>query len=119
MTAVSTIPSAVDLSDAVATGDSAEIAEARKSLDEMLTIVVREGGSDLHVTAGSPPAMRLHGSLYHLRGFDVLTPAETSLLMRSVVNEHQWKTFEDTHEFDLAYSVRGLSRFRVNLYQQR
>jgi twitching motility protein PilT len=119
MTAVSTIPSALDLNDAVATGDSAEVAEARKSLDEMLTIVVREGGSDLHVTAGSPPAMRLHGSLYHLRGFDVLTPAETSLLMRSVVNEHQWKIFEDSHEFDLAYSVKGLSRFRVNIYQQR
>jgi twitching motility protein PilT len=116
MTAVSTLDSTMELA---ATGEDAEIAEARSSLDAMLAIVVHEGGSDLHITAGSPPAMRLHGSLYHLRGYDVLTSAETALLARSVVNETQWATFEDTHEFDLAYSVGGLSRFRVNLYQQR
>src|ERR1700761_3451292 len=113
MTAVSTF---VNGHDTVVTGDSAVLTEARKSLDAMLTIVVNEGGSDLHGTAGSPPSMRLHGSLYHLRGYDVLTPADTALLMRSVLKEHQWETFEATHEFDLAYSVQGLSRFRVNVY---
>ena len=105
--------------DQLAHGDAELIAGARKSLDDMLAVVVQEGGSDLHVTAGSPPTMRLHGSLYHLHGYDLLTPSDTALLMRSVVNEHQWETFERTHEYDLAYSVRGLSRFRVNLYQQR
>ncbi len=105
--------------DQIAHGDPELIAGARKSLDDMLAVVVQEGGSDLHVTAGSPPTMRLHGSLYHLHGYDLLTPSDTALLMRSVVNEHQWETFERTHEYDLAYSVRGLSRFRVNLYQQR
>src|SRR6201985_845928 len=116
MTAVSTF---VDQDESVVLPDAATLLEARKSLDAMLTIVVNEGGSDLHITAGSPPAMRLHGSLYHLAGYDVLTPGDTALLMRSVVKEHQWETFEATHEFDLAYSVLGLSRFRVNLYQQR
>jgi twitching motility protein PilT len=96
-----------------------QLAEARASLDAMLGIVVREGGSDLHITAGSPPAMRLHGSLHRLHGFDVLTPDETAQLLRSVVNAKQWDTFERTHELDLAYSVLGLSRFRVNIYQQR
>src|SRR5882757_4228700 len=111
MSAVTTIDELV-----VGSSDPIELVEARKSLDGMLTIVVREGGSDLHVTAGSPPTMRLHGSLYHLRGYEKLTSNDTATLMRAVVSESQWATFERTHEFDLAYSVRGLSRFRVNLY---
>src|SRR5580693_6203651 len=116
MTAVSTF---VEQDENVVLADPTTLADARKSLDAMLAVVVTEGGSDLHVTAGSPPSMRLHGSLYHLRGYDPLTPADTALLMRSVLKEHQWETFEETHEFDLAYSVQGLSRFRVNVYQQR
>ena len=78
--------------DRIAHGDPDLIAGARKSLDDMLAVVVQEGGSDLHVTAGSPPTMRLHGSLYHLHGYDLLTPSDTALLMRSVVNEQQWET---------------------------
>src|ERR1700760_130634 len=108
MTAVSTFVEAL-------ASDAGVLSDARQSLDDMLTVVLNEGGSALHITAGSPPAMRLHGSLYHLMGYDPLTPADTALLMRSVVKEHQWETFEATHEFDLAYSVQGLSRFRVNI----
>jgi twitching motility protein PilT len=107
------------LVDSFVADDQPVLIEARKNLDAMLTIVVNEGGSDLHITAGSPPTMRLHGSLYHLQGYEPLTPDETSLLMHSVVKPSQWEVFEATHEFDLAYSVPGLSRFRVNIYQQR
>jgi twitching motility protein PilT len=118
MTAVSTLGSA-GLTGSDHQVGPAELAEARKSLDDMLSVVVHEGGSDLHVTAGSPPSMRLHGSLYHLRGYDVLTPADTAMLLSSIVTEEQWTAFEGYREYDFAYSVLGLSRFRVNLYQQR
>jgi twitching motility protein PilT len=108
-----------DGADRARRAELAELADARKSLDDMLAVVVREGGSDLHITAGSPPSMRLHGSLYHLQGYDVLTSVDTAMLLRSIVTEEQWENFESVHEYDFAYSVRGLSRFRVNLYQQR
>jgi twitching motility protein PilT len=109
--------SAVQSIDQVVASD--EFAEERASLDAMLAVVVREGGSDLHVTAGAPPTMRLHGSLHYLHGYEPLLPLDTSMLMRSVVSEQQWAHFERGHELDLAYSVGGLSRFRVNLFQQR
>src|ERR1700760_1810925 len=112
MTAVSTFVEAL-------ASDAGVLSDARQSLDDMLTVVVNEGGSDLHVTAGSPPSMRLHGSLFHLRGYDMLTPADTSALMRAGATPAQWDTSQRTHELDLAYSVGGLSRFRVNIYQQR
>jgi twitching motility protein PilT len=108
---------AVETYDELVTAE--EFAEGRSSLDTMLGIVVREGGSDLHLTAGSPPAMRLHGSLHRLHGYDPLTPVETAMLLRSVTTDKQWETFERVHELDLAYSVQGMSRFRVNIYQQR
>lgn len=99
----------------VASSDSSDQA----SLHGMLAEMVRAGGSDLHVTAGAPPTMRLHGQLHPLVGYDSLTRDDTSALARAVVTPEQWAHFEQTHELDLAYSVQGLSRFRVNLYQQR
>src|ERR1700712_5840504 len=98
---------------------SDDFAEERASLDGMLRVVVEEGGSDLHVTAGAPPTMRLHGALHYLKGYDPLTPVDTEMLMHAVVNEAQWAHFERGPELDLAYTIGGLSRFRVNLFQQR
>jgi twitching motility protein PilT len=108
---------AVQSYDQVVASD--DFVEERNSLDGMLRIVVEEGGSDLHVTTGAAPTMRLHGSLHALHGYDPLIPVDTAMLLRAVVTEAQWAQFERTHELDLAYSVTGLSRFRVNLFQQR
>jgi twitching motility protein PilT len=96
-----------------------ELSGDRAALDRMLTEIVQAGGSDLHITAGAAPTMRLHGHLYALAGYAPLNSAETSALVRTVVTDEQWRLFEDRHELDLAYSVGGVSRFRVNLYQQR
>ena len=96
-----------------------EFDAARTGLDAMLRIVATEGGSDLHITAGAPPTMRLHGMLHSLHGYESLSPADTAILLRAVVDEAQWEHFERVHELDLAYSIRDLSRFRVNLFQQR
>ncbi|SHH61841.1 twitching motility protein PilT [Jatrophihabitans endophyticus] len=100
-------PSSVDRSD------------ARVSLDAMLTSLVRAGGSDLHLTVGVPPMMRLHGDLNPLPGWAVLDSADTAAIVRCVVDEQQWERFEADLEFDLAYSLPGVSRFRINLFQQR
>ena len=93
--------------------------DARRALDAMLTTMVRSGGSDLHVTVGRPPMVRVHGDVIPLPGWDTLTPADTAALVRCVVTDEQWATFQRDLEFDLAYSLAEVSRFRINLFQQR
>jgi twitching motility protein PilT len=85
----------------------------------MLVALIDFGGSDLHLTVGPPPMIRAHGDLRPLPDYDVLTPDHTVNLVRSIVTPEQWLRFETEREFDLAYEVPGLSRFRVNLFQQR
>jgi pilus retraction protein PilT len=93
--------------------------EARDALDQMLTELVRAGGSDLHLTTNAPPCIRIHGSLGVLPGHEVLTPESISMLIRSIVTPEQWLRFETNLEYDFAYDLPGVSRFRVNLSQQR
>jgi len=88
-------------------------------LDQLLTELVSAGGSDLHLTVGAPPCIRIHGSLGALPGYDVLTPETISMLVRSIVTPEQWLRFETNLEYDFAYDLPGVSRFRVNLSQQR
>jgi twitching motility protein PilT len=89
------------------------------AIDALLGRSVELGASDLHVTAGVAPSVRIHGSLGPLPGFGVLTPADTAALARSVVTDEQWKRFEYENELDTAYTLPGVSRFRVNVYRQR
>jgi twitching motility protein PilT len=96
-----------------------ELGDQRASLDTMLVALVNAHGSDLHLTVGAPPTIRVHGTLGHLPDYEVLAPADTYLLARSAANDEQWSQFETTREMDFAYSVEGVSRFRVNLYTQR
>ncbi|MFB9320359.1 type IV pilus twitching motility protein PilT [Cryptosporangium minutisporangium] len=85
----------------------------------MLVTLVQSGGSDLHLTVAAPPTGRINGTLRPLPGYDDLTPADTAALARAATDDVQWAKFERDHELDLAYSVEGVSRFRVNLYTQR
>jgi twitching motility protein PilT len=104
------------LAQAVPRGD---FGAHRASLDGMLRALVDAKGSDLHLTAGAPPTIRVHGSLVHLDGYEPLSPAEVSHLMRAAVSDTQWATFERDNELDCAYSVEGVARFRVNVFVQR
>jgi twitching motility protein PilT len=96
-----------------------ERGDQRASLDTMLVALVSAGGSDLHLTAGAPPTVRVNGHLHYLPDYENLVPEVTELLLRSAVSDAKWRIFQELHELDFAYSVEGVSRFRVNLYLQR
>lgn len=89
------------------------------SLDQLLTQTVGMGGSDLHLTVGVPPWVRLHGSLTPLPGWPELRPEDTQRLVRTALTEDQCQRFASDHEMDTTYGVAGVSRFRVNVYHQR
>ena len=93
--------------------------EERADLDTMLMALVLAGGSDLHLTVGAPPTVRVHGGLRYLPVYERLTPEDTKTLIRAALTDDQWATFSERQELDFAYSVEGVSRFRVNVYQQR
>ena len=88
------------------------------NIQEILTRGVAMGASDIHLTTGLPPMMRVHGNLV-TSDFPVMTPADTLDILVSVLNEHQRAVFEEVGEYDLSYSMPGVSRFRVNAFKQR
>ena len=88
------------------------------SLPELLKTVVDIGASDLHITTNTPPQVRLHGSLQPLSQAP-LTAAESKQLIYSVLTDAQKKRFEETLELDFSFGVRGVARFRCNVFSQR
>src|SRR5579872_1464359 len=88
------------------------------TLPELLQTLVDNSGSDLHVTTDTPPQIRVHG---HLKPLDLppLGPAETKSLAYSVLTDQQKKRFEESLELDFSFGIRGLARFRCNVFNQR
>ncbi|GGK28564.1 twitching motility protein PilT [Pilimelia terevasa] len=91
----------------------------RSYLHRMLVDLVRLRGSDLHLSAGAPPTMRLHGGLTAMPGYDRLSQADTAMLVRAACDDEQIVRFEREHEIDFSMSLDDVSRFRVNAYMQR
>src|ERR1700730_4450774 len=89
------------------------------SIDDLLEQMVARGASDLHVTVGTPPAIRLRGHLERIDGVEPLTAEDTQLLLYRVLNSEQQKQLEIKRQLDFAYAVPGLARFRVNVFFQR
>ena len=89
------------------------------NIGELLQILVDRGASDLHVTTGTYPQIRVAGRLVPLTEFEILTPQETQRLAYSVLNESQKQRFEEQHELDLSFGIQGLARFRCNVFRQR
>ena len=89
------------------------------SIDELLEQCVALGASDLHVTVGSPPVVRVRGKLEALEGAEPLDAETTQALLYRVLNTEQQKRLELERQIDLAHAVPGLARFRVNVYFQR
>jgi twitching motility protein PilT len=87
-------------------------------LNDLLNLVVDNGASDLHLTVGTPPVIRVDGELI-ATDLDVLTPMDTRSLVYNMLTAEQQKSFERDLELDISYSVHGFGRFRVNVYKQR
>src|SRR6266550_4397394 len=88
------------------------------NLHQLLKAMVEKGSSDLHITTGSPPQLRIDGSLVPLKT-PPLTPVETKQLCYSILADAQKHKFEEENELDLSFGVKGLSRFRANIFMQR
>lgn len=88
------------------------------SLRELLELMAKKGASDLHLTVGAPPMMRVDGKLVKM-DFDILTPEVTKKLAYSMMNEKQKLKFEENSELDLSFGIENLSRFRCNVFVQR
>src|SRR2546423_3225806 len=89
------------------------------SLSELLHKLAELGGSDLHVTTGTPPLIRVHGEIRPLEGYRPSTSADTKQLAYSVLTDAQKHRFEENMELGLSFGVTGLSRFRANVFNQR
>jgi len=89
-----------------------------RTLEELLELLVERGGSDLHVTAGSPPRIRVDGELKPLDG-ERLSPEQSKEVVYSVLKADQIARFEGDLELDFSFGVSGLGRFRTNVFQQR
>jgi twitching motility protein PilT len=88
------------------------------TLQEILTYAVKNGASDVHLTVGSPPAVRVDGSIRFLKT-DPLTPKDTFSFLEDIMSTEQRERFMKTGDADLAHSISGLGRFRVNCLRQR
>src|ERR1700730_3930259 len=88
------------------------------TLPELLKMTVELEGSDLHIATDTPPQVRVHGELQRLP-LPELTAAETKQLVYSVLTDLQKKRFEETLELDFSFGIRGLARFRCNVFNQR
>jgi twitching motility protein PilT len=88
------------------------------NLPDLLTTTQQMGGSDLHLSMGSPPQVRVDGHLRRLEQPD-LTPDVIKALVYSVLTDVQKKKFEETWELDLAFGLRGVGRFRCNVFNQK
>ena len=88
------------------------------TLHQLLKTLVDQGGTDLHVTTNSPPQIRIDGVLVPLQ-LPPMTAAETKQLVYSVLTDSQKHRFEETLELDFSFGVKGLARFRANIFNQR
>lgn len=89
------------------------------SLFDLLRLMIEKGASDLHITTGSPPRLRIAGRLVPVEGNPSLTPEDTKELCYSILTESQKHKFEENNELDLSFGIKGLSRFRANVFLQR
>jgi twitching motility protein PilT len=90
----------------------------RVTLQQLLKTQAEQNSSDLHIAVGTPPQLRIHGNLCPVK-IEPLTPADTEALCYSVLTEDQRRIFEETKEIDLSFSVKGVARFRANIFRQK
>ncbi len=93
--------------------------ESQLTLPDLLKKMTDLSGSDLHLSTNSPPQVRVHGHLSPLPGFGPLSPSDTKRLAYSVLTDAQKHRFEENLELDFSFGLKGMSRFRANLFNQK
>ena len=93
--------------------------ELQVPVPELLEIVLEKGASDLHLTAGSQPVIRLHGDLLRLEEYPILTPRGLQGMIYAILPQKMRERLEQELELDMSYALIGKARFRVNVYFQR
>jgi twitching motility protein PilT len=88
------------------------------SIDELFKVMISQGASDLHLTSGAPPALRLHGGIVPME-YKELSNQDVQGLVFEILNEKQKKTFIEKWELDCSYALTGVGRFRCNVFMQR
>ncbi|MSO52204.1 MAG: type IV pilus twitching motility protein PilT [Acidobacteria bacterium] len=89
------------------------------TLPDLLKQAVELQGSDLHLSIGSPPQVRVHGELQKIAGEPDLSASDTKALSYAVLTDAQKKRFEETKELDFSFGIRGVARFRCNMFNQK
>lgn len=89
------------------------------NINELLKVAIQRGASDLHLKVGSPPVLRIDGVLTPMVEEKRVTQEDAISIAFGIMNSSQKEKFKEKNELDLAYSVPGLGRFRVNIFQQR
>ncbi|HLA96772.1 MAG TPA: type IV pilus twitching motility protein PilT [Pyrinomonadaceae bacterium] len=99
--------------------DNQTSVESQITLPELLKKMTDAGGSDLHLSTNSAPQIRVHGHLKQLSEYAPFTPADTKRLAYSVLTDAQKHRFEENLELDFSFGLKGMSRFRANLFNQK
>ena len=89
------------------------------TIEEILRSAKESGASDVHLTVGIPPKMRVNGDLITMENFNRMLPPDTEAIMNEVLNDKQRQIFEERGEYDMSYAIRDLGRYRVNVFHQR
>ncbi len=106
----------IEDSRAYETGETRSLSDAH--IEELLTMTVRAGASDLHLSVALPPMVRKDGRLVPLP-YEAAQERDTQRIVYDILNNDQIQKFERTHELDFSYGVKGVGRFRFNVYRQR
>ncbi len=86
---------------------------------EIMRLANDKSASDIHISVGSPPILRINGELITQANFEMLTPADTRRLIYSIMDDREKEHFEGKNELDFSYSLPGVGRFRVSVFRQR
>jgi twitching motility protein PilT len=99
--------------------DNQATAESSITLPDLLKKMTDLSGSDLHLSTNAPPQVRVHGHLAPLPGYAAMSPSDTKRLAYSVLTDAQKHRFEENLELDFSFGLKGMSRFRANLFNQK
>lgn len=88
-------------------------------IEDLVQYASKAGASDIHITVGSPPVMRINGSIHRIGDVKIMPDASEELARQVLKNESMWDRFIQRGEIDVSYSQKGFGRFRVNIYKQR